>query len=58
MIKASPAENVGLTVSLAENKPSITNPTEQKSVSINSATLNPADKAVVDAFIALMKSKL
>lgn len=58
LIKTAPAGNQGLTVSLVENNPAIVNPTEQQSATINTANLNPGERATVDAFIALLKSKL
>ena len=57
-IKATPAGEQGLNVSLVENDPTITNPTQQSSAYIDTTTLTAPQKAVVDAFIALMKSKL
>lgn len=57
-IKATPAGNQGMTVSLAESDPTIVNPTEQENVLIDVTKLNSAEKATVNAFIALMKSKL
>jgi hypothetical protein len=57
-VKATPAGNKGLGVSLVENDPTLPTPTSQQSVDINTASLNPTELKTVNDFIALCKSKL
>jgi hypothetical protein len=57
-IKQDPAGNQGLNVSLIENVPSLPTPVTQEAVNIEYGSLTTPQKAVVDSFIDLLKSKL
>lgn len=55
---AKPAELLTVGGTICENVPNLLTPAEEQSVNVEYASLTAPQKAVVDAFVALLKSKL
>ena len=57
-LKIKQTGNNVMNVSLTESVPGLPTPVEQKSTTVDTTTLNPAQLKTVNDFIALLKSKL
>jgi len=58
VIKQSPAGTQGMSVSLSEFNPNILPPSQQTSANIDTSTFNQNETNTLNAFIALINSKM
>ena len=58
VIKQSPAGTQGMSVSLSEFNPNILPPSQQTSTNIDTSTFNQNETNTLNAFIALINSKM